>query len=183
MSDDPTDDLKPHDLYAPPGNRAALIELEKQTYDIAFETALEHIADGMPLSQFCANYHQPLSATRFRTWMFKDRRRKEAYLAAKVLAAEAVEDELIRIADGLKADGTPTPDDTTRSKLMIDTRWKMLQVWNRQRYGDTKFIEQTTTQKIDVNTMSKDELEQRLLRAMGIDPDDITPSGDTFDHD
>jgi hypothetical protein len=165
-----------HELLAPKGsgNRTALIELEKQTFEIAFEFALEHLADGCSLSEFCHGYHTPISTSRFRTWMFRDPRRKEAYHAAKALGAETVEDDLIRISDGLRPDLTPTPEETARAKLRIDTRKWLLQVWNRKRYGDVKHIEQNTTTTIDVSTMSKHDLEQQLMRSLGI--------GETFDH-
>jgi hypothetical protein len=171
-----------HEVKVPPGNRTALIELEKQSFGIAFEQALEAIADGRSLSEFCSTYHMPVSASRFRTWMFQDPRRKELYHMAKSLGAETVEDDLIRIADGLNPDGSASMNDTNRSKIQIDTRWRLLQVWNRKRYGDVKHIEQTTTTTVDINTLSKHELEQQLLRSLGLDMMDITPDGDTFDN-
>lgn len=158
-----------------PGNREALIALERQSYEIAFETALEAIADGTTLQYFCAHYHQPLSPTRFRTWIFKDARRKAAYEVAKALSAEAMEEDLVRIADGLRADGTQSMDDVQRSTLMVNTRKWLMQANNRQRYGDVKKVEQTTTSTttIDVTTMSTDDLKKFVLRQAGIDADVI----------
>jgi hypothetical protein len=47
-----------------------------------------------------------------------------------------VEDELIRIADGIRPDGTPDPEDTQRSTLKINTRKWLLAKLAPQRYGD-----------------------------------------------
>lgn len=150
-----------------------MLELEKQTFAIAFESALEQIASGTTLAIFCATYHSPLPAGRFRAWMFRDSKRKQAYLAAKALGAEAIEDELLRISDGLRADGSPMPDDVNRNTLQINTRKWLLQVWNRRRYGDVKHIEQTTTTKVDVSSLGTEELRAKVLHSLGF--------GDEFD--
>lgn len=148
-------------------------QLELQTFGIAFESVLEHLAAGSTLESFCREYHVRLQHSRFRTWIFSDRRRKQAYDAAKAVGAETVEDELIRIADGLDAEGNPTANDVQRSQLMIGTRKWLLGVWNRERYGDVKKVEQTTTTRIDPASLSTPELQQRLLLALGVDPDEI----------
>jgi hypothetical protein len=165
-----------------PGNRQALIDLERQSFEIAFETALERLADGLTLSEFCANYPspvEPLSAVRFRTWIFRDPQRKSAYMTAKAIGAETVEDDLIRIADGLRPDGTASLDDVPRSQLRVQTRKWLLQVWNRRRYGDVKQIEQTTTTTVDISNLSTEELRSRLLKSLGMDAD---PSGNTYEN-
>jgi len=154
--------------------------LEQQTFEVAFESALEELAGGGTVERFCNEYHVRLSPTRFRTWIFRDRRRKQAYEAAKAVGAEAIEDEMLRIADGLTPDGTPALVDIQRSQLMINTRWKMLTVWNRERYGDVRKIEQTTTTRLDPATLSTPELQQRLLHALGVSPSD---SNDPLDDD
>jgi hypothetical protein len=158
------------------GNQAALIELEKQSFGIAFESALEALAGGTTLTEFCHNYHMPISPVRFRTWMLQDNRRKNAYYGAKALWAEALEDELIRISDGVGPDGqrSPSPslpEDVQRSTLRIATRKWIMEKSNRKRYGDVKHIEQTTTNTttIDVTTMSTEDLKRFVLRQAGAD--------------
>ena len=150
-------------------NRQALQELEQQTFTIAFEMALEAIAGGTPLSEFCLNYHTTLPAAKFRTWIYRNLKRKQAYLAAKAIGAETVEDDMIRISDGVRADGTQSPEDVSRSTLRVNTRKWLLQVWNRPRYGEKTTIEQTTTTRVDTSGMSTDEIRARLLEAMGVD--------------
>jgi hypothetical protein len=168
------------------GNQAVLIELEKQSFGIAFESALEALAGGTTLTEFCHNYHMPISPVRFRTWMLQDNRRKNAYYGAKALWAEALEDELIRISDGIGPDGqrgspnAPSgpslPEDVQRSTLRIATRKWIMEKSNRKRYGDVKHIEQTTTNTttIDVTTMSTEDLKRFVLRQAGADSLDAT---------
>lgn len=157
----------------------AVAALEIQTWEIAFETVLEKLAAGQTFDSICLEYHLELQPARFRSWIFRNPRRKEAYMTAKAIGAEAVEDELIRIADGLRADGTATMDDVPRSQLKIATRKWLLQVWNRKRYGESKHIEQTTTNTmtVDVRTMSTDDLKQFVLRqaGMGAEEGDFSP--------
>ncbi len=198
ISDDQTaDDAIPdrveqqirHELKAIPGsgNTAAVIELEKQSFGIAFEQALEALAGGTTLTEFCHNYHMPMSPVRFRTWMLQDQRRKNAYYGAKALWAEALEDELIRISDGIGPDGqTPNPnqpslpEDVQRSTLRIQTRKWIMEKSNRKRYGDVKHIEQTTTNTttIDVATMSTEDLKRFVLRQAGADALDASSLDD-----
>ena len=162
-------------------------QLERQTFAIAFEFLLEHMTTGRSLEEFARTYHTPLVASRFRTWIFRDTRRKEAFYAAKAIGAEAIEEELTRIADGLDADGNPSPDDVARSTLRINVRKWILQVNNRRRYGDVKQIEQTTTTRFDPSTMSTSALQQKLFDALGIGTEDaadildVTPDADDLD--
>ena len=152
-----------------------MLALEQQSFEIAFETALESLAAGLPLSTFCAEYVAGppesslarLSHVRFRTWIFKDSKRKQAYLTAKAIGAETVEDDLLRIADGIRPDGTASLDDVPRSQLRVNTRKWLLQVWNRRRYGDVKHIEQTTTTKVDVSNLSTEQLREHILKNLG----------------
>ena len=179
-----------HELKAVPGsgNFHAVIELEKQSFDIAFESALEALAGGTTLTEFCHSYHMPMSPVRFRTWMLQDNRRKNAYYGAKALWAEALEDELIRISDGVGPDGQRAPalpEEVQRSTLRIATRKWIMEKSNRKRYGDVKHIEQTTTNTttIDVTTMSTEDLKRFVLRQAGADALDATALDAAFADD
>lgn len=144
-------------------------ELEVQSFGIAFESVLETLAEGRSLDEFCRTYHTQLSPARFRTWIYRDRNRCNAYLAAKAVGAEAVEDELIRISDGVLVDGSASPDDVSRSQLRINTRKWLLQVWNRKRYGDVKTVESHSTTRFDVSSASSAELQRRVLESLGLE--------------
>lgn len=143
--------------------------LEKQTFDIAFETLLEHLTEGRAFDSFCQSYHSPLPNGRFRSWIFANPKRRDAYYVAKAIGAEAIEDEMIRISDGLNADGQPTVDDVARATLRINTRKWVMQVSNRKRYGDVKHIEQTTTTRFDPDDLSTRDLTLRILEELGLD--------------
>lgn len=174
------DSVEPHPVPVPtaPGNREALIALEKQTFEIAFETALEYLADGVSFSTFCESiYHTKLSPVRFRSWIFLDEKRRKAYEVAKVLGTEAIEDEMIRISDGIKADGSASADDVPRSTIRINTRKWILTVRNREKYGEVKRVEQkiesTTT---NISTLSAEQLNEKVIEALGFD---VEVEGDT----
>lgn len=173
MDTQDTDDLpKRVGLLRPIAEMSSeLLQLEKQTFEIAFESVLEHIVNGRTFESFCSSYHIPMLPARFRTWIYKDQRRRQQYTAAKAVGAEAIEDELIRIADGMLADGTASPDDVARSTLRINTRKWIMQISNRKRYGDVKHIEQTTTTRFDASSISTKELQERVLRSLGVDVD------------
>lgn len=145
--------------------------LELQTFKIAFEALLENMANAMTFEAFCNLYIDPmnrrLSPARFRTWIFLDPERKKSYYGAKVMAAEAMEDEMIRIADGLARDGTPLPADPHRTRQMIDVRWKLLPIYNRDRYNPVTQIEQTTTVSMqNIDSVPTEDLKQLVLRKL-----------------
>jgi hypothetical protein len=161
--------LMPPQSVAKNDRSKAVRDLEVQTWAIAFETILERLSEGVPFDTICKEYHAPLSPARVRTWIFSNERRRNAYVAAKAIGAESVEDDLLRIADGLRPDGTASLDDVPRSQLRIQTRKWLLQVWNRDRYGDVKKVEQTTTTRLNASAIPTDELRSRLLRSLGVD--------------
>ena len=150
-----------------PEERQAKLALQEQTFSIAFETFLEQIADGAPLNRVCLEYHTAIAPSSFRSWVYRDPRRKQAYMVAKAIGAEAVEDELIRIADGFDALGNPSPEETNRSALRIKTRQWLLEIWNPKRYAQVTKIEQTTTTKHDIASMTTDDLKRLVMERLG----------------
>jgi len=152
-----------HELRATVGNQALMMEVEKQTFEIAFEYAMECMAGGETITSFCHRYHSAISPQRFRMWITKDATRRRAYANAKALWAEALEDELIRISDGLTPDGGQSMDDTGRSTLRVNTRKWVMEKSNRKRYGDVKHIEQNTTTRIDVSAMTTEDLKRFII--------------------
>jgi len=139
--------------------------LQLQTYEIAFEHVLQKVAAGNTLLQTLQDYHSLIDPSLYRAWIYRDDQRKKAWMVAKALSAEAMEDDLIRIADGFDPDGNPVPYDTNRANLQISTRKWIMQVNNKKRYGDTKFIE--TTHTTDQN-LTTEQLEQRILERLGV---------------
>lgn len=145
-----------------------LRELEKQTFSVAFESALEHVASGSTLSSFCREYHTRLSEARFRAWIRADPRRRSAYEEASAIWADVTADQLIRISDGIDPEGNPSPNDVQRSQLQIGTRKWLMAKRYADRYGDLKRIEQTTTTRFDPSTATAAQLQQQLLEALGL---------------
>lgn len=143
-------------------------ELERQTFAIAFESALEQVAEGVSLSDFCREYHTPLARARFLAWILRDEKREQFYNAALAVGARAMEDDLVRLADGKNPDGSESLSDVSRSNLQINTRIKVMQFRDRKRYGEIKQIEQTSTTKIETSSMSTAELRERLLETLNI---------------
>ena len=168
-------------------HRRAKHALTEQTFNFAFEVVLERTSNGEPLDRIIREYPtptpEPISTAAFRAWIYRDHKRKNAYMVAKAIGAEAIEDELIRISDGVKADGTASLDDVQRSTLRIKTRQWLLEKWNRKRYGDVKQVNTTSTSKLDVASMSSDEINRRIMEAMGVQLDPDAAQSAIFDND
>lgn len=173
-----------NELKARNGNALMLIQHEEHLFEIAFHSAMDWISDGKTLQDFFFEYHTVLSPSRFRRWVFRDPRRKDAYLTAKALGAEAMEEDLVRIADGISPDGSAVPEEASRSKLRVDARRFLMAVNNRKKYGETKFIEQNvTTNNVNIENLSTEDLKMLIMRQSGIDAETIetTGSGDAQD--
>ncbi len=171
-------------------------QLEQQTFEVAFESALERISSGSTLESFCREYHTRLWPGRFRAWIYRNPGRRKAFEVAEALWADCAADELIRIADGLNEDGTISPNDVQRSSLMIAVRKYRMAVANRKKYGEVKKVEQTststihtsstsTTATIDLSRLSTEELRRFLIdQAQGIaDMRALSHSPSSHDHD
>lgn len=104
-----------------------------------WEDLLDWTRSGGTLAAFCRENPSP-SEGQLRLWIHSDPSRKEAYLEAKALGAEKVEEEMLLIADGGFQEGC-IPNDTNRDALRISTRKWLLGVWNRDRYGEKKQID------------------------------------------
>lgn len=164
--------------------RRDLAAHREQSFAIAFEHVLDKVSNGDTLSDTLREYHTPLDPAQFRTWIYREPARKRAWQVAKALGAEAMEDEIRRISDGIAADGSPMPNDVARANLQITTRRWLMQVNNRRRYGDTKYIEQNTTTRtsMDVSSMSRDELRRMVLESFGIG-DEVVAGASILDND
>jgi hypothetical protein len=115
-------------------------ENEVALYPALFERALQHIAEGNPLTSAIENYPLPITATRFMAWIHRDEERRTRYYEAQEIGAEVVANQMIDIADA-----EDTVEDVQRSTLRINTRKWLLGVWNRKRFGEIKQVEQNVT--------------------------------------
>jgi len=129
-----------------------MAEVTNIIFDNFFEEIIERVTNGEPLSQIVREDPRGFSVSDIRSWILRDPTRKRRFYDARAIGADAVEDELISIADA-----TDSAEDIQRSTLRINTRKWLLGVWNRDRYGDSKKLEVTNTTAISM----KDILAER----------------------
>lgn len=107
-------------------------ELREMQYEPILERILDRIAEGTPLSECLRDDVREIEPATFLRWIHKDSTRKNRYYEAQEIGAEMVAAQILTIADG-----TENPlEDVQRSKLRIDSRRFLLQVWNRKRFGE-----------------------------------------------
>ena len=115
--------------------------LKHQTYANLFESSLERIMGGTPLTTIIANDPRGIQLGRFLFWINRDPTRKQRYEEACSIAAEAMAHELTAIADALDMDNNPVMEDVQRSALRMKSRTYLMEKWSPQRYGDSKRIQ------------------------------------------
>lgn len=127
-----------------PAQRTELAALRRHneltTFEMCFERLMSVVETGQPLTAALEDYPLELNYTRFLAWVHKDENRKARYYEAQTVAAEAVAQQMLDIADA-----SDTIEDVQRSTLRINTRKWLLGVWNRRRFGETRQVEQTVT--------------------------------------
>lgn len=131
-------------------------KIRNYVFEAIFERAMIHIASGQPLRNFLQEDHRRPSMTEFIAWIYKDPNRRSLYHEAKAVGAEVIEDEILVIADA-----QDSIEDVARSTLRINNRWKLLGVWNRDRYGEKKTIDQNVTINIE---KAMDDANRRIGR-------------------
>ena len=142
-------------------------ELTEQTYSNFFEHILDRVASGETLATIVNNDARGFDPARIRSWIRRDPERKARFDEAQSIGAGVIEDDLIRIADAEES-----LEDVQRSTLRINTRWRLLAVWDRKRYGESKHLEVTNHKPPAADTL--EVLAERLQRLR-------TPSTDVMD--
>ena len=102
----------PDDPHPTPSRQTHL--LRHQTYANLFESSLERIMGGTPLTTIIANDPRGIQLGRFLFWINRDQTRKARYEEACEIAAETMAHELTAIADALGG-GTARPTSRTCS--------------------------------------------------------------------
>ncbi len=141
----------------PPQSRR---DLQFQQVEFAFDTLLEAIAGGATLDNALKDYPVPLDLGLFRQWLGRNPERQIDMEQAESYRAEVWAGQIIAIADGTEA----PLEDVNRSKLRIDTRWRLMSAHNRKRYGEVK------TRDINNTISITAALEQSRARAFNPDP-------------
>src|SRR5574343_992171 len=130
-------------LPLPPVTPAKLVQLRKKdmtdTFEALFEQAIEAVENGEGISLFLSRDHRSITPGRFMRWILTDPARESRYKEACRVAAHLMRGDILA-----KADGTDqTIDDVARSKLGVDTRFRLMAL------ADPK--EFITTTKVDVS--------------------------------
>ncbi len=102
----------------------------------------ERLSDGEALVEVCRSLDVPYG--RVMSWLIADEKRYEIYLRAKRVAAHALVEDAIRIADeqkeAVRPEGGVYDPDVQRDKLRVDTRLKVARQHERDLYGDTRKV-------------------------------------------
>lgn len=108
-------------------------EIEQLVFEALFERVLDQLVEGKAVKNFVESDPRQVSFGRFMRWVRKDPNRKSRYDEAQLIGTEVLAEEMKEIADG-----TDSPEDVNRSKLRVDTRWRLMQANNREKYGAEK---------------------------------------------
>ncbi len=141
-------------------------------FDAAFPKTLELICEGLDLKNALKKlpFQPHLDAGAFMRWMKKRPELYAMYKEAREIRTEVWAGEMIRHATGEEdEDGNAYTHDTARSKLIVDTYWKLMAANNRKEYGDTKTIE--VNQSISI-TSALEQAQGRIIEATIIEDDD-----------
>lgn len=108
-------------------------EIQESTFNAVFERVIEGVEAGRLATHIVREDPRNIDFSRFMSWVRRNPERLKRFEAAKENGMMIIEDMLIDIAAG---DPDKPPEDVQRSKLRVDTLWKIMQAWNRKRYGN-----------------------------------------------
>lgn len=94
------------------------------------EQCLSLITQGVTMSEACRTVG--IDRRRWQTWVSGDPDLAREYRDARAIGADAIADDIIRIADDTKADTA----EVAKSRLRTDVRLKLLAKWQPDLYGD-----------------------------------------------
>lgn len=115
-------------------------ELDQMVYESIFDSMMDHVAQGNPLTAALENDPREINYQQFLAWVIRDETRKARFYEAQEIGAEVVASQMLQISDA-----SDSLEDVARSTLRITTRKWLLGVWNRKRFGDIKQIDQNVT--------------------------------------
>jgi hypothetical protein len=118
--------------------------LDLAQFEMVFPRVLEMIYEGYVLKKALGELPIEINAGAFMRWLKKDPQRYELYKEAKEVRTEVWTGEILKHALGETDSGDASLDDTSRSKLIVDTYKWLMGADNRKVYGDTKTVELNT---------------------------------------
>lgn len=108
-------------------NKLQMLEIVKAD-PMTMEIVIQRVLDGESLRKIAVAWNLPV--TRFVKWIAEDDKRTLEYEnALKVRADELVHEALDSAAHG---------DDLGRDKLIVETKFRVASMWDKQRYGGEK---------------------------------------------
>ena len=129
-----------------------------------FDWVMERVAQGESLNNILNRDPRSPDVGRFIRWIMNDEERTAKYHKAQEAWSEVMlVEDMLRIADA-----DESVEDVQRSKLKLDTRWRIMAVCNRKRFGDIKQIEQNVT--IDLGAAMNAARER--TRMIEVNPDE-----------
>lgn len=143
-------------LPLPPVTPAKLVQLRKQdmtdTFEALFEQAIEAVENGEGISLFLSRDHRSITPGRFMRWILTDPTRESRYKEACRVAAHLMRGDILA-----KADGTDqTIDDVARSKLGVDTRFRLMALADPKEFITTTKVDVSGHQSISLVGLMKD---------------------------
>ena len=125
-------------------------EVTHMMYEALFERVLEALENGEDFTEVVRNDPRPISSSKFRAWIRNNAERQKRFDEAELNGTRVLEDRMLSAAKG-----GDSIEDVQRSKLYVETIWKVLQVRNRRRYGVEK--DAATADKVVNITISQVE--------------------------
>lgn len=141
-----------------------------EQFEMVLPRVLEMVCEGYPYSRALREIpvEPPIDPGAFMHWLKKNPSNYALYKEAKEVRTEHYAGEIIK-----HALGEETQDDVSRSRLIVETYWKLMGSENRKEYGDTKTIE--VTKNISI-TAALAQAEQRVIEAEVIEEFELMPS-------
>lgn len=136
-------------------------------YEVAFPRILELLCSGYTLKKALDEYHYPIDSGAFMRWIRAKAERRNLYKEAEEVRSEAWAD--LALTHSL---GEDTFHEVTRSKLIVDTIFKLIGSQNRKKYGDVKQVE------VSHNVSMSKALEDANRRIIDITPTFLTDDSD-----
>ncbi len=149
--------------------REALIAADRRGWPVELiEDICADVANKKTLKAACASHGK--EARIFLQMARRDPTVKEMYEEARTIASELEGDELREIADDdsndLTLDGKGNTASVNRSKLQVETRFRLMSSYNRQRFGEEKT---PAGANVTVNINHADRLESARARSRKVE--------------
>lgn len=138
-------------------------EMREMIYRGVLERVLDIVASGANPMKTVDSDPRGISYARFLRWVRSDKLRLARYHEAQEIAAEILAIEQIEIADGefFKRGEVSIVNDASRDALRINSRKWICEKYNKQRYGQSKHLDvsSTTFDENTVKSLTNEELD------------------------